>query len=102
MLLHPQLVSILNCFRFTVRTASEDKEYENIQIPKGLSVSASTCQLHNDPNVFQEPMKFRPDRFLPENRTVDMLFAHQVVNLFRYRHIYIYTYLGINLLNLSV
>jgi len=39
-----------------------------LTIPKGVQVWLSTCSLHMDPNYWQEPTKFDPDRFMPGRR----------------------------------
>lgn len=49
--------------QFTARTAAEDYEYEGIRIPKGTGVFIGVTSIHNDPVLWPEPEKFRPDRF---------------------------------------
>ncbi len=36
-------------------------------LPQGASVEVYIVSLHRDPDVWPEPDKFDPDRFLPEN-----------------------------------
>lgn len=37
-----------------------------IQVPKGSTVLFTNWAAHRDPEVWPEPLKFDPDRFLPE------------------------------------
>lgn len=43
---------------------TEDDVYEGYQIPKGSSVLANHWALHLDPETYDHPEKFNPDRFL--------------------------------------
>lgn len=60
------------------RESSEETVYRDVTLPKGIGVIASTCELHSDPQVFPDPGEFKPERFLPDNRTPGMSFAWQV------------------------
>lgn len=52
------------------REASKDYHIEkyNITIPKGTGVSLGYLALLKDPDYWEEPEKFNPDRFMPGNR----------------------------------
>ncbi|KAF9237544.1 cytochrome P450 [Melanogaster broomeanus] len=45
--------------------ATEDDFYEGYFIPKGAHVIYNVWAMLQDPNVYPEPMKFKPERFLP-------------------------------------
>ncbi|CAL1271437.1 unnamed protein product [Larinioides sclopetarius] len=49
------------------RYLNEDTTICGYQIPKGTTCVACPHILHRDENVFPNPEKFDPDRFLPEN-----------------------------------
>lgn len=36
-------------------------------IPKGTILQLHIFDLHRDPRIYPDPIKFDPDRFLPEN-----------------------------------
>ncbi|XP_060531621.1 cytochrome P450 4C1-like isoform X2 [Cylas formicarius] len=53
---------------FISRIASEDfVTYTGYQIPKGTVLHLHIFDLHRDPRIYPDPLKFNPDRFLPEN-----------------------------------
>ncbi|KAH7943070.1 hypothetical protein HPB52_004887 [Rhipicephalus sanguineus] len=53
---------------FTTRCADEDYRYGKYVIKKGTSVMVPTYQLHHDPEYWDEPENFDPERFSPENK----------------------------------
>ncbi|KAL1476231.1 hypothetical protein MTO96_036664 [Rhipicephalus appendiculatus] len=55
---------------FTTRLVTSDYRYEGFLLRKGVSVSACSHQVHNDPNIWERPDQFDPDRkqVLPEQR----------------------------------
>ncbi|CAF1351985.1 unnamed protein product [Rotaria sordida] len=46
------------------RVASKDYQFGNYDIPKGSIISVPVYPIHHDPNVWPEPEKFIPERFL--------------------------------------
>ncbi len=55
------------------REASEDYLLGDagIKVPKNTVIHIATYSLHRDPQYFNDPEKFMPERFLAENRTHD-------------------------------
>jgi cytochrome P450 len=48
------------------RVCSEDTEVteQKLKIPKGTLVYINSLKIHRDPDIYEDPMKFRPERFL--------------------------------------
>lgn len=51
----------------TARTAAVDYEYRGYPVPAGSILIVPQICIHRDPRFFTDPMRFDPDRFLPEN-----------------------------------
>ncbi|XP_059613177.1 probable cytochrome P450 4ac1 [Phlebotomus argentipes] len=64
---------IKECFRlyppvpFISRELTEDQEINGYPVTKGTMLALHIYDLHRDPEVFPDPERFDPDRFLPEH-----------------------------------
>ncbi|XP_025831460.1 cytochrome P450 4d2 [Agrilus planipennis] len=58
------------------RQATEDIIYENTLIPCGTRLSIFAFGIMRDPDLFPEPEKFDPDRFLYKTRNVQFPYAY--------------------------
>ncbi|CAL8107086.1 unnamed protein product [Orchesella dallaii] len=47
-----------------------DVNYQGMKLPKGTMVSANAFYIHYDPALWEEPTKFKPERFLVDNGKV--------------------------------
>ncbi|XP_074344085.1 cytochrome P450 CYP82D47-like [Apium graveolens] len=54
------------------REATEDCHIGEYYIPKGTRLVVNIWQLHRDPRMWSEPDKFQPERFLEENKKVNV------------------------------
>ncbi|XP_023238238.1 uncharacterized protein LOC111637060 [Centruroides sculpturatus] len=54
-------------YLFVNRKASDNVQYDNIFIPKGMSIQVPVYWLHRDLDNWENPEEFRPERFAPEN-----------------------------------
>lgn len=48
------------------RELMEELEINGVILPVGTSLNLMIYDLHRDPNQFPDPLRFDPDRFLPE------------------------------------
>ncbi|XP_029851214.2 thromboxane-A synthase [Ixodes scapularis] len=55
-------------FGFVTREAAVDKQYGELKIPAGTAVMSAVDYIHHDPDNWEDPYTFDPDRFLPENK----------------------------------
>ncbi|CAO2816267.1 unnamed protein product [Amaranthus hypochondriacus] len=58
-----EVLRMANLSGFLFRRVMEDAEFRGYLIPKGWRVMVWLRQLHNDPNNFDDPMCFNPDRW---------------------------------------
>ncbi|GIY70269.1 hypothetical protein CDAR_248002 [Caerostris darwini] len=61
---------------FLLRQITKDISISGYPIPKGATCTVFTHLLHRDEEVFPNPEKFDPDRFLPENSATRSPFAY--------------------------
>lgn len=52
---------------FLGRELKEDLVLDGMKLPAGTNIDIQVYQLHHNPQVWEDDMKFDPDRFLPEN-----------------------------------
>ena len=52
---------------FIARQVTQDTLINGFLVPEGTTAAIMTFLVHRDPAVFENPEKFDPDRFLPEN-----------------------------------
>ncbi|XP_041378380.1 cytochrome P450 4F6-like [Gigantopelta aegis] len=56
---------------FVQRKTTQEMVLDGCKIPPGSLVAVQIYELHHNPDVWEEPNEFRPERFLPENM-IDM------------------------------
>lgn len=49
------------------RRALKEASFNGYRIPKGATILMNTYSVHADPNIFEEPLSFRPERFIQDN-----------------------------------
>lgn len=54
---------------FITRESKEETALNGIILPKGAQINIFPFHIHRDPRHFPDPLKFDPNRFLPENTT---------------------------------
>ena len=73
-----------------LHTASQDVEWNGYVIPKDATIVFNLDSIQYDPEVFPEPRKFKPERFLTEdgkytgNKNTMMVFGHGKYRSFLY------------------
>jgi len=60
----------------TARMATEDDRIDGRDIPAGSIMVTSPYVVHRLPSLWEDPMRFDPDRFLPENEERHARFAY--------------------------
>ncbi|KAK9112950.1 hypothetical protein Scep_020469 [Stephania cephalantha] len=58
------------------REALQDCEVAGYHVPRGTRLIANLWKLHRDPSTWQDPMEFRPERFLMDHSHVDVWGQH--------------------------
>ncbi|KAH6807642.1 hypothetical protein C2S51_028750 [Perilla frutescens var. frutescens] len=58
-----EIIRMANVSTFVVRTATKDVEYKGYKIPKGWKVACWLRYLHTNPEYFEDPLCFNPDRW---------------------------------------
>ncbi|KAK6148507.1 hypothetical protein DH2020_019419 [Rehmannia glutinosa] len=58
-----EIIRLANIAAFIFRTAKTDVEYKGYTIPKGWKVVCWLRYLHTNPENFEDPMSFNPDRW---------------------------------------
>ena len=71
------------------RTLQEDITFEGYNLPKGTQVIANLYASSNDPEIFENPEKFDPSRFLKEDGTFNSALASKVA-AFSYGIVYLH------------
>ncbi|KAI0593579.1 putative flavonoid 3-hydroxylase [Biscogniauxia sp. FL1348] len=63
-------ISALITARLPVISPNEDLQYKEWVIPKGTPVSMTLRDILLDPNIYPEPLQFRPERWLSTNPNI--------------------------------
>lgn len=58
----------LHSVTLLMRRATESVELGGVTIPQGMEVAFSPYAVHRHPDIYQDPERFDPDRWLPERR----------------------------------
>ncbi|XP_068667803.1 xanthotoxin 5-hydroxylase CYP82C4-like [Aristolochia californica] len=56
--------------------AREDCQVGGFRVPAGTTVMINIWNIQRDPRIFHNPLEFRPERFLEENRDIDAMGHH--------------------------
>ena len=75
-----EILRLASSVPFSARTSVGPNTFEGYAIPKNSMVTISLYFMHRDERVWEEPEKFRPERFLQDSRVVNadkiMPFGH--------------------------
>ncbi|OVA15437.1 Cytochrome P450 [Macleaya cordata] len=55
-----------------LRESTEDCTVAGYHVPAGTRLIINAAKIHRDPQVWSDPTSFKPDRFLTENKNVDV------------------------------
>ncbi|XP_052174793.1 ent-kaurenoic acid oxidase 1-like isoform X8 [Diospyros lotus] len=58
-----ETIRMANIAQFLFRTATRDVDYKGYRIPKGWKIIVWNRYLHTDPENYDDPMRFNPDRW---------------------------------------
>ena len=56
--------------------STEDCIVSGYNIPKGTRLLVNLYKMHRDPNIWQDPLEFRPERFLTTQKDIDFKGKH--------------------------
>lgn len=66
-------VSAILTSRLPLVAPDEALQYQDFVIPPGNAVSMSLRHILHNPDIFRDPLKFLPERWLPTNPDIDMV-----------------------------
>ncbi|KAH6756956.1 hypothetical protein C2S53_009190 [Perilla frutescens var. hirtella] len=70
-----EIIRLANVAAFTFRSAKEDVEYRGYKIPKGWKVVCWLRYIHTNPEYFEDPMCFNPDRWNVRGTKAGIIFS---------------------------
>ncbi|WAQ96340.1 CP3A4-like protein, partial [Mya arenaria] len=50
------------------RVGAKERVYNGVRLPAGMAIQGNVWALHRDPELWEEPEEFRPERFSAENK----------------------------------